>query len=89
MSRFRQALLRWLGSDPAGVEALMTQPLLRVWSKDPREVGRQRIRGAAILDVADWLWANGWADVAAGDRQQYAEWLLEQREAYERQGAPT
>lgn len=90
MSRFRQALLRWLKSDPdpSGVEALFTDPLLTVSSLDPREVGRQERRGGAILETAAWLEAAGWHDVETGDRQRYAAWLLEQRDAYERQGAP-
>lgn len=73
-SRFRQALARWLHAEPA---------------RDPSTVGRQEKFGAAILDVADWLQASGWSEAPAGDRQQYAAWLLGMREAYERQGAPT
>lgn len=88
VSRFRAALLRWVDRLYAertdAIDMVTDDPPLPL---DPAEVGRQAIRGDAILQVADWLAVSGFADVQAGDRQQYAEWLLEQREAYERQGA--
>lgn len=62
-------------------------PLAVVSSLDPIGVGRQQKRGEAILDVAAWLEASGWADVAAGERQQYACYLLRARADYERGGA--
>lgn len=84
LSRFRQAVLRWLSSrpDPAGIEALFVEP-----ARSSASVGRHERFGAAILDTADWLEAHGWRGVGAGDRQVYAAWLLERRAAYERQGA--
>lgn len=89
MSRFRQALLRWLGQpEPTGVEALFTtDPLLSVTSLDPSEVGRQRIWVAAVNDTVAWLESSGWAGTPRGDLQCYAAWLLAKRAAYERQGA--
>lgn len=62
-------------------------PLFVVTSLDPAEVGRQEQFGPAILDAAAWLEASGWADVEAGERQIYASWLLQRRDAYEQQGA--
>ena len=86
MNAFRRALLRWIGEpEPAGPEALFADSRLDVTPLDPAEVGRQERFGAAILDTAAWLDANGWAGVCAGDRQVYAAWLLAARAAYERQ----
>lgn len=92
MSAFRRALLRWLGqADPDGSDCPIPipdcrtcrpDPLLTVSSLDPVEVGRQAVRGDAILDVVAWLRANGWQD-DAGRLQRYAAWLIEARMAYE------
>ena len=76
MSAFRRALLRWIAQAPAHPR----------W-RDPSTVGRQETYGAAILDTAEWLAANGFGDLGAGARQQYAAFLLEMRHRHELQGA--
>lgn len=68
----------------ARLRARRPDPLATVSSLNPAEVGRQPQFGAAILDAAAWLEASGWHDDSAGERQVYASWLLEQRDAYER-----
>lgn len=55
----------------------------------PVKVGRQAGWVAAINDTVAWLEANGWYGTPRGRLQQYAAFLLERREAYERQGAPS
>lgn len=84
---------RWLAwarrvrrGDIAGAEALFADPdpLLVATQLHPAEVGRQERFGAAILDTAAWLEANGFGDLDYGERQVYAMWLLETRDAYER-----
>lgn len=89
MSRFRRALLRWLGQrHPAGLEDLFTaDPLMLVTSLDPVEVGRQESQAEAILDVVRWLDCQGWYGEDRGDLQRYACWLLQARAAYERGSA--
>ena len=84
MNSFRRALLRWIARtpEPAGLEALFTEPL-----PTDAEVGRQASCGAAIHETVAWLEAHGFADVGRGDLQRYAAFLLERRAAYERQGA--
>lgn len=55
-----------------------------VTSLDPTRVGRQAVEGDAILDVSAWLASSGFADMPAGERQQYAAWILKTRAAYEK-----
>lgn len=56
---------------------------------DHRQIGRQEIEGDAILEVTRWLAASGWADMAAGELQQYACYLRLARADYEKSQVTT
>lgn len=82
--RWRRARRRG-GAPPA----TRTAPLRAASPRDPVTVGRQRVEGAAILDIADWLAAHGFADMERGELQRYAAWLRLVRAAHEPARATT